>query len=1242
MVPAQPAPVATPEPAPPPVAEPPVEAPPAPPSPPVAPATPAEAPAAAASAAPLSVVVEPPPAPEAPAAPPAPPPPAVPATPPQAPARGPNGSAGHPVPNVVVATPRAPATTTTAAPPLVAAPVEDERRLVTVLFGDVSGFTAMSEKLDPEDMKTIMDNCLKGLADQVAKYDGTVDKFEGDLIMAIWGAPVAHEDDAERAVLAAWGMQEFLAKFSRDLERRRGFTLRMRIGVNTGEVIAGTVGSKRDKDYTVMGDVVNTASRFESNARPGKVMVGLKTYNLTKHLIEYEVLEPITVKGKSEPLPVFEVAGVKVDRGQRRGIAGMESPMVGRQEELHLLVATYRQMLASHQPHRLTLVAMPGMGKSRLLTEFQTRVQAEDLAGSTWLKGRSLPYGQGITFHALGEMLKSAFAILDSDPLDTVRSKLLDGLRELIERAVQAGGAPVQGSVEDEATQVAHRLAYALGVSFSDSRVANINPANIKDELYWAWRQFFLRWSETGPLVLIFEDLHWADDIILELVQRLLASIAGRPIFLLCLTRPELLERLPEWGQGANETLARLQPLTRAQSLQLLENLLAPNRLPRKWKERVADQSGGVPFYLEELIRVLLENGGLARGPSGWTISQSEKQVELPDSVIATVSARLDNLPNTERNLLQSAAVVGDTFWESALAYPAAYLESDGVMTLWSVVNKEWVFEKPQTAFVGDRELGFQNTLTRDVAYNGLTRARRSREHRRIGQWLEQHAGDRVSEAVETLAHHYSQAVPTDLLALGGDFDPVLKAIHYGWVAGERARLRQSYADAAARLERVLTSVRDLAALDDEGAPREVYGTPLALVESQVALAQALAQEPLGQYEAALRNLEVVITDGQQQGLTQLVGTALQLKGKILRQQGDLATAEATAREAADLLAQAGDVAGQAQAVLVIGEIASDQAELAKFEETVRQAIDLARQAQSRWVEARGLALLGTALVYRGRVDEAEGNVRGSVETYREMADRRGRATSLTLHGRIQHMRGHMDEALAALEEALAVFEELGDRRSQASASVNLGLIYFEQGNLEQARMAAERGRVHASAIKESAMHIRSLHLLSQIEVESELWEAARDHLTEAESQCLAHDQKSILPEIYRTLGQAYLGLGDLEQAEHYARQGREVVAEDDAYSQGTTWLVLGKVLTTAGQDPEGEAAFQHGITAIEESEEQYEIGMGHEWYAEFLLQRSRTAEAREHLEQARQAYENLNSTGRVQRVAAQLEQLGG
>ncbi|MCX6023388.1 MAG: tetratricopeptide repeat protein, partial [Chloroflexi bacterium] len=653
------------------------------------------------------------------------------------------------------------------------------------------------------------------------------------------------------------------------------------------------------------------------------------------------------------------------------------------------------------------------------------------------------------------------------------------------------------------------------------------------------------------------------------------------------------MERFPNWAQSPTDTLLHLAPLNIEESVSVVNYLLHPNNLQRPWLETLAERAGGIPFYVEEIIKVLIEGGAVRQDEAGlWTLTDADKPIEVPDTIMATVAARLDKLPMNEKTLLQQAAIVGERFWESSLAFPRQNMEADGMMTLWNTVQKEWAFEREVSGFEGDREFAFANALARDVAYAGLTRARRGREHRRVGEWLECRVGERVEEFIETLAHHFAQTVPSDLGSLGDDFEAVMKAIQYGWVAAERSRLRQSYRDASERFTKVLQWVRDLTFLED--GPREVYDLPLDLLEMRLSLAHAATLEPLGEYEAALKLLIFVHEAAAERGLKQLEGMALVQKARILRIQGDLAAAESATDTAAELLAASGDDAGQAQAKIVLGEIFSDQAKLADFEAACRQAIDLAR-GSSAWVEARGLTLLGTACVYQGRVEEAHRYVGQAVEAYREMADRRGRATSLITYGRIQHMRGEMEQAISAIHEAVLVFEELGDHRSLASASFALGLIRFEQGDLPGARSAAELGLSHASAINEAAMRIRSLLLLSQVENESGLYPDALTHLHDAEEMCLNFDQKSVLPEIYRTLGMAYWGTGQLDEAERCARKGREVVTEDDHYSQGTTWLVLARVLSAAGKTDEGESAFIQGLDAIEESEEQYEIGMGHE-----------------------------------------------
>ncbi len=1121
------------------------------------------------------------------------------------------------------------------AAPVIPIVKEDERRLVTVLFGDVSGFTAMSEKLDAEDMKGIMDSCLKMLADQVDKYEGTVDKFEGDLIMATWGAPNAHEDDAERAVLAAIGMQEALTKFSDNLEKRRGFTLRMRIGLNTGEVIAGVVGAGREKDYTVMGDVVNTASRFESNATPGRVMVGQKTYDLTKHLVDYDILEPISVKGKSEPLAVFEVIGVKQERGQRRGIAGLESPMIGRSSEVQKLISEFQQVREERHPKIVTVLGTPGMGKSRLLGEFEKHL-SENAISYSWVKGRSLPYGQTITYYALGEMVKNAFGIMESDSIEEVRERLIDGVRNVLSNSLHPEEETSE-QMEEEAWQITHRLAYAIGVSYPDSIMNKINPSNVKEELFWAWRQFFHRWAGITPLVVVFEDLHWADEVILDLINHIVTTIEDASIMVLCISRPELLERAPAWGEdGSYRSLMHLTPLSPEEGVALLDNLLLNNRLSRRFKESIVQRAGGQPFFIEEVLRIYLESHAIVKGPGGWVLSDVEADLKVPDTISATVSARIDRLDLMEKSLIQRASVVGTDFWESSLAYPAPALGPE-VSALGQLSEKEFVRSKPASSFVGDGEYAFQNSLVHDVTYQGLTKARRSREHLRVGKWLEVRAGDRLEEFIELLAHHFGQAANVEVASMEGDYTGVVQAIYYLWEAAERARARQSNADALARYDRALELLSEIKDLED--APQDVNGVDSYLMALRLFIGRAQTLEPLTRYDEAIEDLDVVLKGAIELGIVDLQALALHQTAKILRIKGE-PQAEEKATEAARLYQEIGDLTGNAQCLLVLGEVFSDQSKLSQFEIVSIQATELGKQAGSLWVEARGATLVGTACAYQGKTEEGLGHIEKAVAIYREMGDRRGIATSLLMLGRINHMLGRPKTAAQHIAEAVEMFEELGDRRAMASASWNLGLMSLERGDIAEAKHHAERGIAMTSNAGEAAMRIRCLLLLSQAEVEAGDHESAIKNLTDSEALCTAHAQTSALPEVYRVMAQAYIGLGKLDEAEKYALKGCEVVAEDDPYSLGTTRLVHALVVEAQGRNGDAEESYTKALAYLEEAGEEFEVGLIHHCYGMFLMKREQYTTAKEHLLEAREAFVSLEAQARIEVIDAAIEEI--
>ena len=1126
-------------------------------------------------------------------------------------------------------------------PPVVEAPprdtgsltLQDERRLVTVLFGDVSGFTAMSEKLDPEEVKLIMDRCLKVLADQVNKFEGTVDKFEGDLIMAVWGAPTAHEDDAERAVLAAIDMQAELATFAVDLQRRRGFDLKMRIGLNTGEAISGAVGAGREKDYTVMGDVVNTASRLEGAARPGHIMVGEKTYGLTKHLIDYDILEPIEVKGKSEPIPVFEVIGVKEGRERRRGVVGLESPIVGRSSELQVMLQHFYDVAESKVPHLVTVSGAPGLGKSRLLDEFQRYLEDVN-ATFTWSKGRCLPYGQGIAFNPFSEMLKGFLTIKESDSKEYVQQRLLEGTQELVDKALHDTLPPVQRL--QEARQIAHRLGYTMGIMFPDCDLLSINPANIKDELHWGWRRFLTCWGSTRPLIIQVEDIHWADQVVLELLQSVLTSLEGVPILFICLTRPELLEEFPDWLEGERRAFVQLDPLAKEETIELMDNLLSPNILSHSWKERVAVSSGGVPYYLEEYLRTLIEDGELVRGSAGWSPADSEHLPELPDTVYATISARIDKLPVLEKAVLQRAAVVGGTFWSSALAYPAERLDQEEAL-LAMLLSKHWFEEARESSFVEDRQFRFINELARESAYRGLTRRARSKEHERTAEWLEQKVAGREEEFIELLAYHYGQATLQEFADDDVDVNAIAKAASYGWRAGERSFTHRSFVDALSRYDDTLALLSRLSELYPAGN-FQVAEKDLPEVQTDVLLHRAMVKESLGRYDSALEDIDLADALASIRAAVEAGSLANMQKARVLRLKGQITDAVACAERAIELYEDKVDALLKAQTLLMLGELYSDQAKFPEFEQVSREAREIARSGCPRWVEARSLTLIGTACVYQGKMADALHHLDEAVDIYEELNDHRGLAQSLLILGRVLHANGQAADAIAHIERAFHVFDELGDSPMRAAALATLAQLSLERGNLLAARLYADQGAVLSQGLGQVGQQMRCLLILGQVCIAENDADTAVARLLEAKAICEEADQRAILPEIYRTLAQAYVAQGQAQLGFESAMKGREAVEEDDHYSQGTTWMGLAGALAALGQGEKAEEAFVHAQEALEEAGEPYEIGEIHLAYSVFLQSHGRVTEAVEHLALAKESFSSLATRDKLERIA-QLEQ---
>jgi class 3 adenylate cyclase/tetratricopeptide (TPR) repeat protein len=589
----------------------------------------------------------------------------------------------------------------------------EERKVVTVLFADLVGFTSRAEQMDPEDVRALLAPYHHRLRSELERFGGTVEKFIGDAVVALFGAPVAHEDDPERAVRAALEIRDWVREEEADLQ--------LRIAVNTGEALIALGARPEAGEGMASGDVVNTTARLQSAAPVNGVLVGETTWRATRDRIEYAEHEAVSAKGKAEPIPVWEAvqatSRLGMDLEQR-----VLTPLVGRERELAVVFDAFDRAVGQREPQLVTLVGVPGIGKSRLMAELFRRLE-ESPELVWWRQGRALPYGSGVSFWAVGEIVKAQAGINENDPPATVAEKL----RESVGQAVE----------EHERDWIAGHLEPLLGLSD--------DAALDRQEAFAAWRRYLEGLAERRALVLVFEDLHWADDGLLDFVDHLAEWASGVPLLVLGSARPELLDRRPNWGGGKlNATTLALSPLDDADAARVISAVLERTLLPAETQAALLEQAGGNPLYAEQFARLFIERG----------------DVSVPENVQGIIAARLDALPDAEKQLLQDASVLGKVFWSGGVAADEGALHA--------LERKGFVRRERRSAVVGEAEYAFRHVLVREVAYGQIPRAARAEKHLASAEWIE--SLGRSEDHAELIAHHYTSAL--ELLEASGSAAP--------------------------------------------------------------------------------------------------------------------------------------------------------------------------------------------------------------------------------------------------------------------------------------------------------------------------------------------------------------------------------------------------------------------------------------------------------------------------------------
>jgi class 3 adenylate cyclase/tetratricopeptide (TPR) repeat protein len=898
-----------------------------------------------------------------------------------------------------------------------------ERKVITVLFADLVGFTSKAERLDPEDVQAVLAPYHERLRYELERWGGTVEKFIGDAVVALFGAPVAHENDPERAVRAALAIRDWIVEEA---------TLQVRIAVNTGEALVKLDARPEFGEGMAAGDVVNTTARLQAAAPTNGILAGETTYRATAETIEFRGHSAVEAKGKKDSVPVWEVV-------QARARFGVDltpearTPLVGRERELGQLVGALERSRHQRSPELVTLIGVPGIGKSRLVGElFQSIERGGQL--TYWRQGRSLGYGDGVSYWALAEMVKAQSGILETDSDRDVQAKLARAVEQLM---------------DEDAEWVLSHLRPLVGQAAD-------NAAGSQEEAFAAWRRFFEALAERYPLVLVFEDIHWADDGLLDFIEHLADWVRDVPMLLLCTARLELLERRPAWGGGKlNAATVALAPLSNEETAALISALSERPLLEATTQKALLDRAGGNPLYAEQYVRMLAERG-------------SVEDLPLPESVQGIIAARLDSLPLEEKAILQDAAVVGKVFWLGALGATEQQLHA--------LQQKEFVQRARRSTVAGEIEFAFKHLLVRDVAYGQIPRSQRAQKHLHAAEWIE--SLGRPEDHAEMVAHHYVSAL--ELVRAAGEDSSAFAG--RGRVALREAGQRALSLNALPQAEGYFSDALTLTPREDgeravlllrlgEARYLKDWGGSAELAEAQVSF--VAAGDPESAAEAALMLADIAWTKGSREGVAVHLDDARSLvSGRAgSRVQASVLTqvarydmladrndsAIATGREALRMAEQLGLDDVRTSALNNVGAsrvAAGDPGGLEDLEESIAIASKLNSAADL----VRGYNNLGTMKLLLGRLDDARLDI---LEAHR-LAEHFGH------HGFAQWSEGgpligdafqygRWDEVVERADAFLARLGE-GTHYQASSAYLFRALVRLGRGDPIGAEQDAEQG----------------------------------------------------------------------------------------------------------------------------------------------------------------------------------------
>ena len=1074
-----------------------------------------------------------------------------------------------------------------------------QRRNVSVLFADLSGYTALSGRIDGEDLFELVQQFVQVLSNNVYKYEGIVDKLTGDGLMALFGAPISHENNAERAVRAAIDMQNEIAQMSRQMENRLHESLNLRIGIHSGSVIVGGIGTNLMMDYTAIGDTVNLARRIEEAAPSGAVLISEAVFRQVRAFFDCQQVSVLNPKGVSQPVVAYRVVGQKARPGQTRGIEGLRAPMVGRNSELAQLKHSALDLLQNQKGCLTIITGEAGLGKSRLTEEF---IASLDQTAFRVLQGQSLVYRR-VAYWIIRELLYDYLDLPSNTPPLTLRQRLSRSMYQLM---------------GDQANENLIFLEHMLGLPYSDSNLAErldrLTPEQLREQIFLAVRDLIFMESTKKPLILILDDLHWADEASLEMIRYLVELLQQVPIYILAISRQVLegqLEGIVAWAElhlGGRYQRIDLHSLSDDQSARLLYLLLSIPDFPEKLGRQILSRSSGNPLYLEETLRMLIDEGIVTFQDKRWYVTPGANQSSLgvPTTLSQLVLARFDRLENMQRIVLQVASVIGKDF---SLPVLNSVLQRVSAQELHAaideLVQREFILPVEGTY---DTDYTFRHIMMSDAIYGTMLRKERNKLHGQVAETIELLFSDHLDEQVELLANHYRWSPNLD------------KALHYLCLAGQKAERNQLNEQARAHYKAAL----DILPLVQHSS-YQAYQVYQGLGDADVFV---------GEYPQARKYyqkaIQLLADDAPQQYIGEL-STLLRKSARTHERQGDY-------DQALVYLSRAGKILQNSEKALPVeqAEIWNDIAWIhfrrGNFTETeglLKQALDLVISTDASAVIASIYNRLGGVAYNQGDWEKAAASLRKSIAIRESIRDLSGLATSFNNLGLLEIELGQLNSALEHLTRSYELKKRQGQSEGIAMALNNLGWLQIQRGEFEAAKQALDESLNLTRQIGYSSLEGEVLKNLGELSLSMQDWQEANQklsHATQALAELGANDQ---LIDTYRLLGEVSLGEDDIPTAVAFAEKAEQLIEKHMGNSEELSAVQRGELNRFRGmlairlQDwkaaktylEDSETTFQKLSSRLYQARADYQLGV-------LAVEMHDSEKAKNHLMQAARLFE--------------------